>query len=183
MLEQASGISPAIIRERGYRSVHGPESYAQLRRLGFAKVQCRLAPGLLVPIRGRSGQPVLYQFRPDTPRTAGRAGKPVKYETAAGQGMRLDFGVGQADLLANPAMPLLITEGVKKGDCLCSYGHCVVVLAGVWNWRGSNTFGGKVALPDWEDVALNDRQVFIIFDNDVSSKRQVRQALDRLTRF
>ncbi len=183
MLEQASGISLEMIRERGYRSIHGDDSYTQLKRLGFAKAQCRLAPGLLIPILGRRGEPVQYQFRPDTPRTDGRTGKPIKYETLAGKGIRLDFGVGLADSLANPAAPLFITEGVKKGDCLRTHGHCVIVLAGVWNWRGSNPCGGKVALPDWDDVPLNDRQVFIIFDSDVATKRQVKQALDRLTRF
>jgi hypothetical protein len=183
MLEEASSISLEMIRDRGYRSIHGDDSYTQLKQLGFAKAQCRLAPGLLVPIRGRSGEPVQYQFRPDTPRLDNRAGKPIKYETIAGKGIRLDFGVGQADSLANPAIPLFITEGVKKGDCLRTYGHCGIVLVGVWNWRGSNTWGGKVALPDWEDVPLNDRQVFIIFDSDVATNRQVKQALDRLTRF
>src|SRR5215475_1542971 len=170
MLEEASGISPTIIRERGYRSMHGPDSYTQLKQLGFGEAQCRLAPGLLVPILGRDGAPVHYQFRPDTPRSKG-PGKTIKYETLAGRGMRLDFGVGQADSLANPAIPLIITEGVKKGDCLRTHGYCVIVLPGVWNWRGSNEFGGKAALPDWEDVALNDRQVCIIFDSDVATKR------------
>jgi Domain of unknown function (DUF3854)/Domain of unknown function (DUF927) len=183
MLEQASGISPEVIRERGYRSIQGDDSYTQLKQLGFAKVQCRLAPGLLVPIRGRSGEPVQYQFRSDTPRADGRTGKPIKYETIAGKGIRLDFGVGQADSLADPAIPLFITEGVKKADCLRTYGHCVIALAGVWNWRGSNPFGGTVALPDWEDVALNNRHVYLVFDSDVATKRQVKQALTRLTRF
>jgi hypothetical protein len=78
MLEEASGISPEIIRERGYRSIHGDDSYTQLKQLGFAKAQCRLAPGLLVPIRDRSGEPVQCQFRPDTPRLDNRTGKPIK---------------------------------------------------------------------------------------------------------
>jgi Domain of unknown function (DUF3854) len=180
MLEVPSGISPAIIRGRGYQSIHGAESYAQLRLLGFAHVQCRLAPGLLVPILDRRGAPVQYQFRPDTPRTHGRSGKPIKYETVAGRGMRLNFGVEPAAALADPAVPLVVTEGVKKGDCLRTHGYCVVVLAGVWNWRGSNAAGGRVALPGWEDVALNGREVFLVFDSDVATKRPVRQALDRL---
>ena len=133
MLEEASGISPEIIRERGYHSIHGAESYAQLRHLGFANVQSRLAPGLLVPILGRTGAPVQYQFRPDIPRPSGRTGKTIKYETLARRPIRLDFGVGQADSLANPAVPVLITEGVKKGDCLRTHGYGVIVLAGVWN--------------------------------------------------
>jgi hypothetical protein len=59
MLEQASGIAPEIIRARGYRSIYEDDSYTQLRQLGFAKAQSRLAPGLLVPFLGRRGEPVL----------------------------------------------------------------------------------------------------------------------------
>ena len=32
-----------------------------------------------------------------------------------------------------------------------------MALLGVWNWRGTTGQGGKVALPDFEVVALNDR--------------------------
>jgi putative DNA primase/helicase len=56
-------------------------------------------------------------------------------------------------------------------------------LLGVWNWRGTNEHGGKVALPDWESIALNDRVVYIAFDSDVMTKPPVAQALERLKAF
>jgi hypothetical protein len=88
-LVNGSGISPEIIQARGYRSVHGADSYSQLKAFGFNRAQCRLAPGLLVPYLDLDGKPVLYQFRPDTPRL-GKDGKPIKYATrrlhAAGHG-------------------------------------------------------------------------------------------------
>lgn len=56
-------------------------------------------------------------------------------------------------------------------------------LLGVWNWRGTNDQGGKVALPKWELIALNDRQVHIVFDSDVMLKPQVHAALVRLKNF
>ena len=80
-------------------------------------------------------------------------------------------------------MPLFITEGIKKGDALASRDLCAVALLGVWNWRGTNTEGGKVALPDWESVALNGRQVYIMFDSDVMVKQSVHAALVRLKAF
>ena len=40
-----------------------------------------------------------------------------------------------------------------------------------------------MALPDWEDVPLNDREVSLVFDSDVATKPQVKKALDRLKRF
>jgi pyrimidine operon attenuation protein/uracil phosphoribosyltransferase len=50
----------------------------------------------------------------------------------------------------------------------------------VWSWRGGNDRGGKVAIPDWQDVALNGRRVVLALDSDVVRKRAVRSALDQL---
>jgi hypothetical protein len=35
------------------------------------------------------------------------------------------------------------------------HGLCIVDLIGVWNWLGTNNAGGKVAITDWRDIALN----------------------------
>ena len=43
--------------------------------------------------------------------------------------------------------------------------------------------GGKVALPEWENIALNERTVRIVFDSDVSTKAEVATALGRLKAF
>jgi hypothetical protein len=80
-------------------------------------------------------------------------------------------------------VPLFVTEGVKKGDALVSQGLCAIALIGVWNWRGTNEFGGKTALADWEHVALNGRQIYIVFDSDVMLKKEVYSALVRLKAF
>jgi len=53
----------------------------------------------------------------------------------------------------------------------------------VWNWRGTNTLGGKTALPAWHDVALNGRRVVLAFDSDVTAKRGVRAALRELAAY
>jgi hypothetical protein len=78
---------------------------------------------------------------------------------------------------------LFVTEGVKKADALASQGCCAVALLGVWNWRGTNEQGGKLALPDWELIALKGRRVYLCFDSDVMLKAQVHQALARLKGF
>jgi hypothetical protein len=168
-LLNGSGISREIIQARGYRSVHGPGSYSELKDLGFNKVQSRLAPGLLVPYLDIDGKPVLYQFRPDKPRQ-NTQGKDIKYETPAGAAMLLDCGVDRRELLKNPKHPLWITEGAKKGDALRTHRQCVVVLLGVNNFRGKNAYGGIMFLVDWDDIALNGRNVRIVFDSDVMLK-------------
>jgi hypothetical protein len=181
-LIQGSGIAAEIIAARGYRSIHGPEGYTELKRLGLSRPQAKLTPGLLVPILGGNGEPVLYQYRPDEPWIDAK-GKTIKYETPRGERNCLDFGTGQCDLIGNPTVDLWGTEGIKKVDALRSHGLCAPGLTGVYGWRGTNLDGGKVALADWELVALNGRAVYLCFDSDVTTKREVQQALTRLKRF
>jgi hypothetical protein len=82
--------------------------------------------------------------------------------------------------LGDPSVTLWVTEGSKKADALAAAGACAISLSGVWNWRGSNEFGGKLALSDWDSIALNERVVRLAFDSDVARKRSVALALQRL---
>jgi hypothetical protein len=177
MLLEESGLSQEVVTARGYRTV---ETKSGLRRLGFADSQCN-PPGLLVPIHSPAGEVVNYQFRPDRPRISD--GRPVKYETPKGSRMALDVHPFAREGLGDPSIPLWITEGVRKGDALVSRGLCAAALLGVWNWRGTNEQGGKVALPEWESIALNGRRVYIVFDSDAMTKPQVHAALARLKAF
>ena len=178
MLFEESGIGARVAVKRGYRTV---TSKAELERLGFGRSQ-RNVPALLMPIYSPTGEIVLYQSRPNEPRIDKR-GKRIKYETPSGAGMALDVHPFCRERLGDPTVPLFITEGLRKGDALVSRGLCAVALIGVWNWRGTNEYGGKMALPEWESVALNGRKVYIVFDSDVMEKREVYAALCRLKNF
>jgi hypothetical protein len=171
MLTEGSGISEEVIAARGYRTVN---KKVELENLGFGRSQ-RNVPGLLIPCYSPTGEIVLYQYRPDTPRI--RDGKPVKYETPSGSRMTLDVHPFAWEKLGDPSVPVWITEGLKKADALVSRGLCAIALLGVWNWRGTNDRGGKVFLPDWNYVALNNRQIYIVFDSDVMTKPGVYGAL------
>ncbi len=177
MLLEESAIAPEVVEARGYRTIR---KKVELERLGFGRNRCSV-PGLLMPICGLAGDAVLYQYRPDVPRI--NKGKPVKYETPTGSKMVLDVHPFCRNLLKDPSIPLFVTEGIKKGDALASRGLCVVALMGVWNWRGTNEAGGKVALPEWDSVALDGRKVYLVFDSDVMEKREVYEALRRLREF
>ena len=85
--------------------------------------------------------------------------------------------------IADPTIPLWVTEGARKADAAVSAGLDCVSLGGVWNWRGTNGQGGKTALPDWEMVALNGRVLHLCFDSDVVTKAEVAKALQRFTAF
>ena len=104
-------------------------------------------------------------------------------ETPAGTKMVLDVHPSVRPMLGDSSVPLWITEGVKKADALVSRGCTAIALLGVWNWRGTNSHGGKVALADWESIALNNRKILICFDSDVMTKSEVYRALIRLSTF
>jgi hypothetical protein len=171
----ASAISPEVIAARGYRSV---KSRQELRRLGFTEAQSRVCPpaALILPTWRPDGEPGLIQMRPDEPRRFAD-GRIAKYEPPSKERLCLDVPPSVRTHIRNPAVPLFVTEGVKKGDALASVGACVIALLGVTCWRGTNENGGKTSLPDWADVALNDRETFIVFDSDVMRKRAVYFAL------
>jgi hypothetical protein len=177
MLLEGSAISLEVVRERGYRTV---QTKAELKGLGFAGSQ-RNPPGLLIPVYSPHGEIVSYQLRPDQPRI--KDGRPIKYETPRRSRMTLDVHPFARGKLVDPSVPLFVTEGVKKGDALVSRGLCAVSLLGVWNWRGTNEHGGLTALPEWELIALNGRQVYIVFDSDIVLKPEVYRAMVRLKNF
>src|SRR5215211_9253009 len=92
MLLEESGISPAVIAQRGYYSARTKK---ELARLGFSERQ-RRAPALVVPMYSPAGELVTYQIRPDAPRQEGD-GKRIKYETPAGSPIRLDVHPSQSE--------------------------------------------------------------------------------------
>lgn len=168
-----SAIGEDVAAERGYVSV---DTKRRLDSAGFKHYQQR-TPGLLIPVHDTSGAVALWQYRPDSPRANG-SGKPVKYETPGGSRMVLDVPPRIRGQLGDPKVPLWVTEGVKKADAAVSAGLCCVALLGVWNWKGTNTLGGRTALPEFHDIAWNDgRRVYVAYDSDVMTNPNVHTAL------
>jgi hypothetical protein len=176
-LIDGSAISPDVAEARGYRSL---TTKAAVRGYGFAASQANV-PGLLIPIWNVADDLATYQYRPDQPRI--RDGKPTKYETPAKSRMALDVPRGVRDQLQDPATPLWITEGARKADAAVSAGMCCIAILGVWNWRGRNDADGVTALADWELIAFKGRDVYLVFDSDVTIKPAVAAALRRLKAF
>ncbi len=185
---RASAISDDVIAARGYRSITNAD---ELQPLGFAPSQ-RRAPGLLLPHHGPDGSNSVYVYRPDSPRVNVNKRKrdpdgqyhndAIKYEYPKDTAMRVDCPPTCRALLGNPQIPLWITEGQKKADALASIKQCAIALLGVWNFKTTNKDGGKVFNDaNFDHIALNGRDVRIVFDSDVMRKSEVKQALDRLT--
>ncbi len=181
-LEVESGIHPDVIAERGTFTCPDRKT---ARLLGFSKSQQEVidvAAGnlaLIQPVHTPNGRVGLHTMRPHVPRVVG--GKERKYEQPAGAKMAIDSPPRCHKDLKNPKIPLVWTEGQKKADAAASRGICVADLIGVWNFRGTNDAGGKTALADLEDIALDGRDTYIAFDSDVMRKYEVYAALERFS--
>ena len=170
-LLEDSAIDPDVARERGYVSV---DTGTRLAPAKFSKGQ-RITPGLLIPIYGTDGTLRLHQYRPDNPRLDDK-GKPRKYETPWRQSICLDVPRRLNGQLADPDVALWITEGARKADAAVSAGLCCISLIVVDGWQSKG-----IALPDWKDIRLKDRDVLVAFDSDVMTKASVAGALKTLT--
>ena len=176
-LKEGSGISADVIAERGYRTT---SRAADLEGLGFAAYQRRV-PAMVVPLHSPTGKLVAHQTKPDKPRKD-KKGKAQKYETPhrtdkTKPGIHLDVHPRNAPKMGDASVPLWIVEGVKKADSLASRGECAVALQGVDGWRSNGP------LPEWNDIELRGRQVFVAYDSDASTNHRVRQALSSLVSF
>ncbi len=176
MLE-ASAIAEDVWSERGVFSV---EHKRELERLGFGRT-LQVVPTLVFPVHGVvAGEAPWFIHRPDVAPL--KDGRERKYLIPAGRSMALDVHPRVRSGLANPSVPLFITEGSKKVDALITAGaQAVVGVVGVWNWRGRNDQDGLAVLADWEWVALKEgRQVYVVYDSDIILKRAVALAMNRL---
>ncbi|MEZ4565227.1 MAG: DUF3854 domain-containing protein [Thermomicrobiales bacterium] len=175
MLTEGSGIAPDLIASEGIRGVW---TKGDLKAEGFHEDQWQDA-GILFP-RRRPGSPevVGHTYRPDV------CLDNRKYQTAAGSANILDTPLAAQPFVDDPNVPLMVTEGIKKALAYVSRGgKAVVSVSGVYGWRGTNSKGGKVALPDWENVALHGRTVYVAFDSDAWRNPHIKQAMARLARF
>ena len=175
---ETRAVSPAVAATRGYRTA---KSKKTMEELGFGVAQRRI-PALIVPVWAPwpSDGPAVYQAKPDFPRHSAE-GRALKFEYPSKATMHLDVHPQMRELVGDHSVPLVITEGIVKADAGVSrLGVCVVGIAGVWCWRGANDDGGKTVLADWEHVALNDRDILVVFDSDVMLKPSVHDALVRL---
>ena len=123
-----------------------------------------------------------HEIRPDRPRVQTRNGKEriLKYEAPVGSKPMIDVHPRSVAVLGDPAVPLLIGEGLRKGDAALSHGFHCLNLSGVFGWRGTTAGGGKRRLDDFDDITLDNRRVRIVFDSDAATNPQVMTAAQRL---
>jgi hypothetical protein len=158
---------------------------AQAAAMGYtAAWQQALVPAIAFPVHPPDGSNSLYVLKPDQPRPkkdkAGKVkpGKFIKYEWPVGHPHRLDT-VGDLAELADPAVDLYVVEGKKKALALQARGLCAIAVWGTYAWcRKKEDFGDirPELLGDWDQVNLDARRVFVVFDSDRDEKADVDKA-------
>ena len=167
-LEVGSGINPEVIAQRDYRSV----TEAEALDLGFAPYQARA--GLAAQLWTTAGVRGNWILKPDEPRRDAK-GKPKKYENPDGSQSHFDIHPAAQPLLRDATVPLYWTEGHKKGDSAWSRGLPCISITGVYMF-----LRGKLTVPDFDEIALEQRTCNVVFDSDVSRNPDVYQARLRL---
>ena len=177
---KARAVLPEVAAERGY---YTSRTKAELVLLGISRGildamddgSALVIPRIKVGRIAHDHQIRPHHWKPDA--------EVRKFVAPARKGNVLDAHPRTAELLGNPSVPLFVTEGTVKADALVGVGAAAVALAGVWSWVGTNGSGGKGALADWWDIALNGRTVYLAFDSDALTKVEVHAALKELTHY
>ena len=183
-----SGLSDEQITACGFRTLRQSSEAANVLRWKRADT---LGPCLLLPYHRPDGSliPVneFARIKPDTPRTGktkdGSASKPRKYESPKGSTVRLYFPPATCKALGNPSIPKIFVEGEKKTAKGDQEGLACIGLGGVESWSkkrekgpDGRKLGKRELIDDFNAVALNGCEVFIVFDSDRDEKPSIQWA-------
>lgn len=183
-----SGLSDEQIAACGFRTLQQSSEVADVLRWKWAD---KLGSCLLLPYFRPDGSQIpvneFARIKPDTPRTGksknGKPDKAIKYESPRRSVVRLFFPPNTCSKLADVSVPLLITEGEKKSARADQEGFTCIGLGGVEAWSKKRAagpdgkkFGKRELIADFDAVELTGREVFIVFDSDLSEKQGVQWA-------
>ena len=141
----------------------------------------RAVPGVVFPWRGFAGN-VIHQVRPDKP-IQKQDDTEAKYVFAPGAEMVLHVHPMMDELVRDPKVPLVITEGTKQTLAAVSAligdrDYAVVGMPGCYGWSQK-----RRQIADLKSLAtvLRGRKVYLVFDADWTSNRNVWEAANGLT--
>jgi hypothetical protein len=173
-----SHILPSIVETRGYYSVPRKSIEYLIDKKLF---DSRLRSGtswMGIPIYRPDGEhhgDIIRLFGSDLER---------KYLWPAGSRQAADIHpIGREEWLLDLDVPLVITEGIKKGDAIFSAAieediPCLVIAVnGCWGWKariGDAESRASIALPDFLDIPVTGRHIYIVSDSDYRSNNEVR---------
>ncbi|BDG04987.1 DUF3854 domain-containing protein [Anaeromyxobacter oryzae] len=144
--------------------------------------------GLLIPYFDEHGTPTKFcrvRFL-DEARTGflAQATKPQRFAQPAGTlnevYMPPLLDGPWAEVLTDPNVDLIITEGEFKAACACAHGLPTLGLGGVDVWRSKSR--GLHMLPTLAHAEWANRRVTIIYDSDLATNPDVLRAQNQLAR-
>ena len=176
---QASGLTDETIERRGYATATGREDFEwALSEKKMTRNQ--LGAGLVIPVFefGHNGECSQYVVKLDSPRKID--GRVLKYEARAGFASPIDVGMqGHYPL----DVDVIVTEGIKKGDCLRQVFPNALVLA------VNGVHSALQVARNWQQLRQDVQEIFagrenakisFCFDSDVQTNPDVWQGIDRM---
>jgi putative DNA primase/helicase len=140
--------------------------------------------GLRIPYLDAGGRPVMDGDKPFArvrllpEGFAALMEKPQKFAQQKGTANHLYLDPAREDwqdILADPGVPIVITEGEVKAMCATEHGIVCIALGGVWSWK-TKASGTSLSIPELDGVVWKDRVVEICFDSDAAQNPQVSNA-------
>jgi len=171
----ASGISEEVVAAAKIESIDAPEAAVRLQRRNCP------SGGLAYVYFDLAGKEAFTRVKLDTP-IVGKDGKPRKYESPVGCVQCLFLPPQTITLLDDKSLPLVYTEGEKKALAVVSAGLPAVAVPGVngFGKRSREAAAKDPNFPSLTNLDLKGREVFIAFDSDAVTNKQVRRAEDAL---
>ena len=169
----ASGLTDETNAAAGIYSVIDRHELAQL--LLRRGVPARMVPALAFPFHDSNGFTGYTRVKPDNPRWQDR--HPVKYESPRGRSNEIYFPPNSIAALADPTVPLIVTEGEKKSLAADQAGYPCIGLVGVYGWKLPRS---EQLHPSMAHIAWQGRDVYIVFDSDRETNPDIRDAERRL---
>jgi len=157
-----SGLSDESIIAAGFRTIP-PGDIA--RHIGYDIPDVNSA--YEIPFDKDFSRVKVFYF-PDRPPAPGE--KRRKYHQKQGKGNRLYIPVLRNNkILKDTQLKLYIAEGEKKALCASQHGFPCIGITGLWNWKKKGT---DELIPDFDLIALNGREIYLVPDSDYRDKRK-----------
>ena len=195
---EGSWLTREIVKRARIRRVDEVTARELLGRNGRGGEYQGLAFPYILPGQDQVREWRIRRDRPDLEQKDGKQRERAKYLAPPGRGNMLYFVPGaMPEALSDTSLPVVITEGEKKTLALHRLSTweadqprwSVVGLCGVWNWRGTVGKGSgpngerrdiKGVIADFDRLVWDERIVYIVFDSDVHSNRNVAAARRQL---
>lgn len=177
-----SGIDDKVAQLHGMKSLSDPDEIGLRLRWNHRSKIHQLGSCLFLPYYDHAGARIDYcRVKPTNPPTF-LSGKPSKYLGPKGVPVRVYFPKINTSSYQSLSIPLFVTEGEKKAICASIHGFLCIGLGGVACWskkRQKDKNGIKIGERELHDdlasLPWQGREVYIAFDSDRSTKREVQR--------